>query len=292
MVFISCKEEKKEPTNEKVLTKEEIAFVTDRDGNSEIYTMDINGKNLRNITKNDSLDFSPAWSNDGQYIYFYSKRDGNAEIYSINSNGTDLKRLTNHIAADILPELSPDGKKIAFMSERDSLSRNIYLMDKDGSNIEPLTQNKYYEESPSWSITGHEILFTRQLRDSLDTTHAANGEIHIMDLRTKNVRRLTNKIGYDSGAKFSPNGKEIAFYGSYNGNWDLFIMNSDGTNLYNLTNDTIECYSPDWSADGKWLVYTAGNKGNYNIWKINIATKERIQLTNTKGRNEGPVWKK
>jgi len=69
-------------------------------------------------------------------------------------------------------------------------------------------------------------------------------------------------------------------------------MNSDGTNLYNLTNDLIECYSPDWSSDGKWLVYTAGSKGNYNIWKINITTKERIQLTNTNGRNESPVWKK
>ena len=293
LIFNSCKENTKETIDNNILSNSEIAFVTDRDGNSEIYIMDINGENLRNITKNDSLDFNPSWSQDGQSLYFYSKRDGNPEIYSFKSDGTDLKRLTNHPSSDVLPELSPDGKTIVFMSDRDSLSKNIYLMNKDGSNIKPLTQNKSYEESPNWSPSGKEIVFTRQLRDSSDTSHAANGEIFIINSNGYNVRRLTNKTGYDSGAKFSPNGKQIAFYGSNENNqWDLYLMDSDGTNLYNLTNDSIECYSPDWSSDGKWLVYTAGTKGNYNIWKINITTKERIQLTNTNGRNESPVWKK
>ncbi|MCA0154536.1 TolB family protein [Winogradskyella vincentii] len=293
LIFSSCKEGKKEVlNNETASSKQEIAFVTDRDGNSEIYTMDINGENLRNITKNDSLDFSPSWSSDGQSLYFYSKRDGNAEIYTINSDGTELTRLTNHPRTDVLPEQSPDGEIIVFMSDRDSLSRNIYLMNKDGSNIRQLTKNKYYEESPSWSNDGQKILFTRQLRDSTDTSHAANGEIHITDVNGENVTRLTNKIGYDSGAKFSPNGKKIAFYGMNDKYWDLFIINSDGTSLQNLTNDSIECYSPDWSSDGQWLVYTAGSKGNYNIWKININTKKRIKLTNTNGRNESAVWKK
>ena len=65
-------------------------------------------------------------------------------------------------------------------------------------------------------------------------------------------------------------------------------MNSDGSNLNNLTHDIIKCYFPDWSINGKWLVYTAGKGRNYNIRKINIKKKERIQLTNTTGRNETP----
>tara|TARA_R110002072_G_scaffold23949_1_gene81824 strand:+ start:5123 stop:6037 length:915 start_codon:yes stop_codon:yes gene_type:complete len=294
LIFTSCKDGQKRTLNDETSSLyQEIAFVTDRDGNSEIYIMDINGGNLRNITKNDSLDFNPSWSQGGQSLYFYSKREGNPEIYSLKSDGTDLKRLTNHPSSDVLPELSPNGKTIVFISDRDSLSKNIYLMNKDGSNIKPLIQNKSYEESPCWSPSGKEIIFTRQLRDSSDTSHAANGEIFIINLDGNNVRRLTNKFGYDSGAKFSPNGKQIAFYGSNENNeWDLYIMDYDGANLYNLTNDSIECYSPDWSLDGEWLVYTAGSKGNYNIWKINIATKERLQLTNTNGRNESPVWKK
>ena len=254
LLVVSCKDSKKltDPSNS---AKERISFVTNRDGNAEIYLMDIDGGNLQNLTNHDSLDFSPSWSSEGSLLYFY-------------------------------------GKFVLFMSERDVLSRNIYVMNKDGSNIKPLTQNKFYEESPAWSPNGQKIIFTRQLRDSTDNSHAANGEIHIMHSDGSNVQRLTNKEGYDSGAKFSPDGQKIAFYGVKNNQWDIFIMNSDGSNLYNLTNDTIECYSPDWSPNGKWLVYTAGTKGVYNIWKINLETKQKIQLTNTTGRNEGPAWGK
>jgi|TARA_R100000541_G_scaffold57181_2_gene67103 TolB protein len=290
VTFLSCNQKNKKQA-EKYSPYQEIAFVSDRDGNSEIYMMDVNGDSLKRLTNNESLDFSPDWGKDGASVYFYSKRDGNEEIYSVNTKSTEVTRITDHPAKDVLPTPSPDGKLIVFMSDRDSLSRNVYVMDKDGSNIRSLTKNKMYEESPSWSPNGKNILFTRQLRDSTDNTHAANGEIHIMNADGSNVRRLTNKKGYDSGAKFSPDGKKIAFYGLNDRQWDLYIMDADGSNLVNLTNDSIECYSPDWSPDGEWLVYTAGSKGNYNIWKINILTKERIQLTDTEGRNEGPVWR-
>ncbi|MBT8265492.1 MAG: PD40 domain-containing protein, partial [Bacteroidia bacterium] len=282
LLFSSCKESDQKNQN-KTFPDHEIAFVTDRDGNPEIYLMDINGEQLKNITNNDSMDFSPSWSRNKNELYFYSKRDGNTEIYSINLNDEKVSRLSDHPAVDVLPAISPDGNTIVFMSDRNSLSRCVFTMNKDGSNVKALTDNAAYEESPSWSPDGKEILFTRQLRHPSDTTHAANGEIHIMNSDGSNLRRLTNKDGYDSGAQFSPDGKKIAFYGSHNDTWDLFIMDRDGSNVYNLTNDDIECYSPDWSPDGLWLVYTAGSKGNYNLYKINIITKERVQLTNTSG---------
>ena len=290
-MIVSCNESKQEGRKDSVeASKEKIAFVTDRDGNPEIYVMDIDGKNPENLTNDDSLDFSPSWSPINAQLYFYSKRAGNAEIYSLDIERKKVNRLTNHPANDVLPVPSPNGELILFMSDRDSLSRNVYIMNKDGSNVRALTKNQFYEESPDWSPAGQKIIFTRQLRDSTDTSHAANGEIHIMNTDGGSVQRLTNKPGYDSGAKFSPDGKKIAFYGFDNDRWDLYIMDADGSNLFNVTNDPIECYSPDWSSDGKWLVYTDGEKGVYNIWKINIESKTRIQLTNTAGRNEGPVW--
>jgi len=279
-------------TYTQVKTQKEIAFVTNRDGNSEIYLMDNKGENLRNITNNKFLDFSPSWNPNGKGLFFYSKRDGNAEIYSMRTDGKNILRHTYHPSTDVLPSLSPDGKHVVFMSERDSISRNVFIMNFDGSNLKQLTRNELYEESPDWSPDGKQIIFTRQLQDSTETSHVANGEIHIMDSDGKNVKRLTFKDGYDSGAKFSSDGKKIAFYGVHNKQWDIYIMDSDGKNVYNLTDDTIECYSPDWSPNNEWIVYTAGAKGNYNIWKINVTTKERIQLTNTPGRNEEPVWKK
>lgn len=163
-------------------------------------------------------------------------------------------------------------------------------MDLDGANVTPLTDNDLYEESPSWSPDGKQILFTRQLKDESDTSHAANGEIFIMDKDGANVKRLTNKKAFDSGAVFSPNGKQIAFYGASNETWDIFIMNSDGSNVKNLTDDAIECYSPTWSPDGKWIVYTAGSKNIYNLYIIHVESGEKRQLTNNEFRNEAPAW--
>ena len=66
---------------------QKIMFSSKRDGNSEIYTMDTDGKNQHRLTDNSALDTSPAWSPDGQKIAFVSDRDGNCEIYVMDADG-------------------------------------------------------------------------------------------------------------------------------------------------------------------------------------------------------------
>lgn len=269
-----------------------LSFLTTRDGNFEIYTMTADGKNITNLTNNKALDFWSSWSPDGKFILFYSNRDSNNEIYRMDADGKNPINLSNHPSNDYLPEWSPDGNKIAFTSDRDHKSREIYTMNKDGSGIVRVTENDFFEEVPTWSIDGTKILFTRQIKEEDDTSHASNGEIFIMDADGKNEKRLTFKKGYDSGAKFSPDGKRIAFYGpTEDKNFELFIMNSDGSNVINLTNDVLEDYSPSWSPDGKWIAYSSGTSEQYDVWVINVETRVKIRLTNVPKRNETPVWR-
>ena len=84
-----------------------IAFTSDRDGNSEIYSMNPNGQGLDRLTNNPQSDRDPAWSPDGNRIAFQSNRDGNYEIYAMNSNGQSLDRLTNNPAYDSSPDWQP-----------------------------------------------------------------------------------------------------------------------------------------------------------------------------------------
>ncbi|MBV6429359.1 MAG: Protein TolB [Haliscomenobacter sp.] len=269
-----------------------LSFLTTRDGNFEVYTMTADGKNVTNLTNNQALDFWSSWSPDGKYILFYSNRDGNNEIYRMDADGKNPINLSNHPSNDYLPCWSPDGKKIAFTSDRDHKSREIYTMNRDGSEIARLTSNDLFEEVPTWSMDSRKILFTRQIKEPGDTSHAANGEIFIMDANGKNEKRLTFKKGYDSGAKFSPAGKQIAFYGpTEDGNFELFVMNSDGSNIINLTNDVLEDYSPSWSPDGKWIAYSSGTSAQYDVWVIHVGTRKKIRLTTEPKRNETPVWK-
>jgi TolB protein len=89
-----------------------IAFGSNRDGDCEIYVMDADGKNQRNLTENPAEDWGAAWSPDGQRIAFVSNRDGNSEIYVMDADGNNQRRLTNNPANDD----SPDWFDPAFVS--------------------------------------------------------------------------------------------------------------------------------------------------------------------------------
>ena len=108
----------------------QIAFVSERDGNREIYVMDADGENPRNLTNHPSSDRDPSWSPDGKYIAFVSKRDGNREIYVINADGENLQRLTNSPRNDIQPawfdpafSVDPAGKKFTRWGELKQVGR-------------------------------------------------------------------------------------------------------------------------------------------------------------------------
>jgi hypothetical protein len=84
-----------------------IAFVSDRDGNWEIYSMDLNGANQTRLTNDPATDLNPEWSPNSDKIAFTSYRDGNAEIYTMNADGSAPTRLTNDPGYDSYPDWQP-----------------------------------------------------------------------------------------------------------------------------------------------------------------------------------------
>ena len=82
----------------------QIAFVSEKHGNREIYVMDANGNNHRRITNNFWDDDEPSWSPDGKRIAFVSGRDRNLEIYVMNADGNNHRRITNNFWDDSDPK--------------------------------------------------------------------------------------------------------------------------------------------------------------------------------------------
>ena len=125
-----------------------IAFVSDRDGNSEIYVMDGNGANQRQLTATSgtTLDSSSIYSSnpwftpDGRQLVFASNRDGDAEIFIMNLDGSGIKQLTMNLADDADPQFAPGCDKIFFVSDRDG-DDEIFSMKTDGTNQQQLTSN-------------------------------------------------------------------------------------------------------------------------------------------------------
>ena len=126
----------------------EIAFVSNRDGNWEIYGMNPDGSGQVRLTEDEATDISPAWSPDGSRIAFESYRDGNMEIYVMDRDGEEPVNLTNDAAADDHgPAWTPDSASLLYYSNRDG-GWDLFRITAKGANIENLTRSGGLEQSP------------------------------------------------------------------------------------------------------------------------------------------------
>jgi Tol biopolymer transport system component len=258
-----------------------IAFVSTRDGNEEIYSMNPDGSGVTRLTSSSGADLGPVWSPDGRRIAFESYRDGNSEIYVINADGSGLTRLANHPADDSNPTWSPDGQRIAFASMRDG-NNEIYVMKADGSGVTRLTNNSAIDYEPSWSPDGTRIAFMSR-RDG-------NNEIYTMNTDGSGQTRLTNNNADDWDPTWSPDGRRIAFVTYRGGNNEIFVMNADGSGQANLTNSAANDRWPSWSPDGTHIVFTSYSGGNDEIFAMNADGTGQTNLTNYPATDQEPSW--
>jgi Tol biopolymer transport system component len=156
-----------------------IAFTSNRDGNEDIYVVDVDGGGLVNLTRSRGTDRRPVWSPDGRQIAFRGDRDGNGEVYVMAADGSAQRRLTRNPAPDNGAVWSPDGRRILFQRAL----RDIWVMNRDGSGQRNLTPDVRpariaADTSPAWSPDGRLIAFLSE-RDNTPKVYvmtAAGGE--------------------------------------------------------------------------------------------------------------------
>jgi len=123
--------------------------------NGDIYVIGADGSNPTRLTTSPMNDTWPMWSPDGKEIAYMSEHDGDYDVYVINADGSSNRNLTsNYGIDDCHPCWSLDGTKIVFSSDRDVAdqeTRELYIMDADGGNIERLTDNEFYDDRPQWA---------------------------------------------------------------------------------------------------------------------------------------------
>ena len=285
----------------------QIAFMSKRDGNPEIYVMDAKGQNQRRLTNHLNNDWSPSWSPDGKRIVFMSDRDGHVhvhgwplyEIYVMDADGGNQQNLTNDPNDDRDPSWSPDGKRIVFRSNRDGhaidrVSTNeIYAMDADGSNPQNLTNHLHEDRYPSWSPDGKRIAFSATRDGHFENNFGITEEIYVMDADGQNQQRLTENRKIDWHPVWSPDGQRIAFASDRKGdlqNFEIYVMDADGQNQQRLTENREYDNSPSWSPDGQRIAFMSRRDGNAEIYVMDADGGNKLNLTNNPHSDANPAW--
>jgi Tol biopolymer transport system component len=254
----------------------QIAFVSGRSGNLDIWSIEPGGSNLTNLTHNRASDGDFAWSPDGKAIAFTSDRSGSYDIWVMNADGSNPTRLlSNTDSFEGYPRWSPDGRKIAFV-RRSRANYEVWGAEADGSNskrLSPLDGRSYL--APSW-LSNDQVVF-------LDREHIAD-QVWIVTLDNPHAIQLTpsspsfNALNLEA----SPTAHAVAFLNRNDGN--IWIIEADGTGR-SLRNGSV----PVWSADGKFLAFHSMEDGTIDIWTMKSDGTDPTNVTRGEG-GSFPTW--
>ena len=269
-----------------------ILFVSNRDGNDEIYSMKLDGSNISRLTINDVPDGRATWSANGQHVAFASGAIGSRDIYIMKANGSGLRNITNTPNADEdFPEWSPIGNFVIFSSNRDG-NHEIYVTNFDGNNVKRLTFRPEDDKWPTFSPDGRRISFQSNLGSPALT------DVFVMNADGTGIIRLTEANAFDQMPTWSPDGKKIAFMSARDGNPEIYVMNKDGSNQIRLTNSPAVDGRPSWSWETGWIVFTSARDFDmpstfpkFEIYKMKGDGSNPIRLTDNSIYDDFPFVK-
>lgn len=233
------------------------------DSNTEIFTIDVNGENLKRITNNSFWDLYLAWSPDGSKIAFLSKREKDLDIYVMDTDGSNQHKLYDSRSHDA--DIDWAGDIIVFTS-----MFHIWRIKDDGTAPTQVTilanagqwgaaNLPVGDYDPRLSSDGAKIVFER-----LEDPNSTHGSYNIFAINVDGTgeTRLTS-TGYAQGlANWSHDGGRIVYLVAAIGNegkYDMYVMNADGTNNHNATPSYFPtnflCHSPVFSKEDSKLYF-------------------------------------
>jgi Tol biopolymer transport system component len=266
----------------------QVYFVSNFSGKFDLYSFDLETKNMVNLTKLKMQGMSAVLSPEGGHFVILSSSEENynyKEIYVGSVDGTNLVKLdtpkdTYSISGVVW---SPDSSRFIFLIDTFDKKSTSYggfisqfvISRADGSDLLRIYPLPGELSFPTWSPDGKNIIFEYNQNDIYKTDSNGN---HLQKLTSSKI----------VGKAWSPKGDKITYASIGEGNdLDIFIMNSDGSNKINISNSIMSDDSPSWSRDGRYILFECDNhrvRGNeniiFNVCLIDLRTMAVKNLTN------------
>lgn len=264
-----------------------LAFVSDRDGQDEIYVRDLATGAERRITDNEGPDRAPSWSPDGRWIAFNSRRPphDDPEIYIVRPDRPKPRRLTRDPAEDQRPAFTADGKAVVFQRGDFTGGFGLWSVRVDDRSETQLTKPDRagsFDAAPDPSpVNGTIVLQTNRRVGALfpfRLARLAEGRSQPHDLGPALAASI-------DGPRWSPDGRRIAFAAG----GDLYVFTPSSRRLKRVTRGAASDLSPDWSPDGRRLVFQSDRRvksGGIHVLDLDSGAVRFVVAGRT------PVWTK
>jgi TolB protein len=250
-------------------TGNQLAFLSDRSGAWELWTINANGTGATQLTSTGGTKADPAWSPVGNKIAFVHNSD--IWVYDFTTNTTQNLTLGN--GNNRMPCWSPSGNKIVFASDRAG-NWDIWEMDANGANVTQLTNDPQDEQRPVWSPNGQKIAFER------------GNHVWVIDSNGANPVNISSGAGaVNRWPTWSANSQYIFFEGDGN----IYRNDPAGTTLLQLTN-TGNSFTPNCPKSGAGVIFMSTNSGNPEIYFMTIWGTNVQNISNDAAVDELPIW--
>ncbi|MBK9147717.1 MAG: PD40 domain-containing protein [Flavobacteriales bacterium] len=270
--------------------------------NYEVFVMDLDGGNRKNITNTPGVDW--VYASYGDRLLFLSDRDTCHRcyfLYEMDAEGNNVRRISDRQLQDSWMGSRFNGTE--FIVDPKGINDTAFFrIGKDGVILDTLYHGLTYANDPCFSPDGEQVVF-RGAREKVK--HGYPAELHIINTDGCGLQQLTHYPANDTTAEWwayhagPPQWRSddrITFCSKRKGNLSIFSIKSDGSDEQQLTPDGFDEDWHAWSPDGNWLVYSGTplvsdeERPVYDIFLMDMRTMQARQLTTDTLSEQAPVF--
>ncbi len=260
----------------------EIAFSSRIGRFKELFVMDMDGSNARQLTNERALAMSASWDPSGSRLVYTSFRNRTPDLFLMNVASKSAKQITRTTELEIGAHFL--GNDRLLVSRTEGSDSDIVIMSTDGTIERRLTPpNRAIDVSPVPSPDGRELIFC--------SNRGGGPQIYKMGIDGSNPRRISFvNSNYCTSPAWAPSGDKIAFVCRADGNFQMFVSDVNGDNVLQLTSSGSN-EDPDFSPDGRYLTFSSSYfGGGYNIAIMRTDGTSIKQISKARGGDFEPTW--
>ncbi len=273
-------------TGKRGIAETKIAFLSHKDKGTEIYIVDFDGENMKQVTNDGTLNLTPTWSPNGRWLVYTSYAGNNPDLVMVDNLGKKPRRtLLRLLGLNAAPSWSPVDDRLTLVLSKDENSE-IYTL-SNNRTLRRLTRHFNIDTSPTWSPDGKKIAFTS------DRSGRGAPQIYIMDAHDGDkagVQRISFGSSYNDNPSWSPDGDKIAFTSRVGRRFQIKIYDLVTKTSTIFTNSRGNNEQPTWSPDGRFIAYRhkEGSKMSTNIQRLGSDKVRQLSFGDLGGAS--PSW--